>query len=117
MFDSGGQIHRYAAVSVEQVAPVRHPPSEVVFARKFDKLGTRNDVGEEASVPDGQDVVAVDMGDLRTRAVGVLRFGNPNPAPFDVVFSDPSRMTSRKWIPGTIERASHLEGVVTYCRG
>lgn len=38
------------------------------------------------------------------------------PAPFDVSFSDPARMTQRGEIAGTLERAVHLDGVLKYRR-
>ena len=39
------------------------------------------------------------------------------PAPFDVTFSDPTRMTERASIVGAIERSVHLDGLLKYRRG
>jgi predicted nucleotidyltransferase len=39
------------------------------------------------------------------------------PAPFDVTFSDPARMSERSEIAGTIERAVRREGELKYRRG
>lgn len=39
------------------------------------------------------------------------------PAPFDVSFSDPARMTQRGEIAATLERAVYLDGVLKYRRG
>lgn len=38
------------------------------------------------------------------------------PAPFDIVFTDPTRMNERASIVGTIERAVRLDGVRKYRR-
>ena len=39
------------------------------------------------------------------------------PAPFDVAFSDPERMTTRASIVGTLERAVRRDGLLKYRRG
>ncbi len=41
---------------------------------------------------------------------------SPSSAPFDVSFTDPDRYVNRSRIPGTIERATVLEGRCVYRR-
>lgn len=49
---------------------------------------------------------------LKTRAFK----GSASSAPFDVSFTDPDRYVSRSQIPGTIERATVLDGRCLYRR-
>ena len=58
--------------------------------------------------------------DRRTDALKLdhsIRCATNVPAPFDLVFSDPSSMTRRSDITGSIERASQTEGRLVYERG
>jgi hypothetical protein len=50
--------------------------------------------------------------DLKRRAI----VSTTTPAPFDVTFSDPDRMTQRAGVVGTLERAVRLDGVLEYRR-
>ena len=45
-----------------------------------------------------------------------IRRATDVPAPFDLVFSDPSSMTQRKHIAGSIERAAQTSGRLIYQR-
>ena len=66
------------------------------------------------------DLLVVVEHDRRAQALKLdhsIRRATNVPAPFDLVFSDPSSMTRRSDITGSIERASQTEGRLAYERG
>ena len=66
------------------------------------------------------DLLVVVEHDRRAHALKLdhsIRRATNVPAPFDLVFSDPSSMTRRSDITGSIERAAQTEGRLVYERG
>lgn len=66
------------------------------------------------------DLLIVVEPDRRADALNLdhtIRCGTNVPAPFDLVFSDPSSMTRRSEITGSIERAAQTKGRLVYERG
>jgi predicted nucleotidyltransferase len=108
---NGESLVHWGSILVAELAAEFHPIEVWLFgsvARGDDDADSDLDLLVVLDRYDTSDAIALKRRAARAASV---------PAPFDVSFTDVTRMAARRHIAGTIERAAAREGALKYSRG